>query len=280
MTRIFTIAALVLGVAAASVGAVSLHHVQNGAGEDRLLYLPNGRYLKVASLGHSALMADLVYMWSIQYYSNYEREDRFRYVEHVFGNVIAELDPGFTDAYSLGAMILSVEAHDLDGALRLLDMGIERNPDNWILPYIAGWECFHAGRFDTASGYFTRASEIPGAPDLIARNRAGAVARSGDIVAAYRLWRELYEDPDIDDTTREVAERQVRELHIQIDLQAIHRAVADHRDRYGYFPGSMQDLIARGLLDGERLDPDGDRYIYNPSTGEAGSAAGRILGDR
>ncbi len=280
MTRILTISALVLGVAAASVGAVSLHQVQNDAGEDRLLYLPNGRYLKVASLGHSALAADLVYLWSIQYYSNYEREDRFRYVEHVFGNVIAELDPGFTDAYSLGAMILSVEANDLDGALRLLDLGIERNPDNWILPYMAGWECFHAGRFAQASGYFAHASQIPGAPDLIARNRAGAVARSGDITAAYHLWRELYEDQDIDDTTRAVAKRQVRELHIQIDLQAIRRAVADHRDRYGTLPASIQALVAQGLLPAERLDPDGGRYSYNPSTGEAGSQAGRILGER
>ena len=140
MKRIVAIAALVLGVAAASVGAVSLHQVENTGDDNDLLYLPNGRYLKIASLGHSALVADLVYLWSIQHYSDYEREDRFRYVEHVFGNVIAELDPGFTDAYSLGAMILSVEARDLPGALRLLELGMERNPGDWILPYIAGWE--------------------------------------------------------------------------------------------------------------------------------------------
>jgi tetratricopeptide (TPR) repeat protein len=280
MMRIVAIAALVLGVAAASVGAVSMHHSKDAVADNDLLYLPNGRYLKVASLGHSALAADLVYLWSIQHYSNYEREDRFRYVEHVFGNVIAELDPGFVDAYSLGAMILSVEAHDLAGALRLLDLGIERNPDNWILPYIAGWESFHAGNFDKASTYFALASEIPGAPDLIARNRAGAVARSGDIHEAYRLWRELYLDEEIDDATRAVAEKQVRDLHVRIDLEAIRYAVADHRDRYGYFPGSVQQLVERGFLPGRPLDPDGLPYTYNPATGEVGSMANRVLGAR
>ena len=280
MMRIVAIAALVLGVAAASVGAVSLHQVQDTTIEEDLLYLPNGRYLKIASLGHSALAADLVYLWSIQHYSNYEREDRFRYVEHVFGSVIAELDPGFTDAYSLGAMILSVEAHDLDGALRLLDLGIERNPEDWILPYIAGWESFHAGRFGKASDYFATASKIPGAPDLIARNRAGAVARSGDLGEAYRLWRELYLDPAIDDTTRAIAERQVRELHIRIDLQAIRAAAASYRSRFDRWPPGIDNLVAEGMLPATPRDPDGLPYAYNPATGDADSPAGRILGDR
>jgi tetratricopeptide (TPR) repeat protein len=280
MKRIAAIVALVLGVAAASTGAVSLHQVDAAADGNSLLYLPNGRYLKIASLGHSALMADLVYLWSIQHYSNYEREDRFRYVEHVFGKVIAELDPGFTDAYSLGAMILSVEAHDLPGALRLLDLGMERNPDDWILPYIAGWESFHAGEFGKASDYFAKASQIPGAPDLIARNRAGAVARSGDVGEAYRLWRELYEDPEIDDTTRAIAERQVRELHVRIDLKAIRAAVSAYRSHYGRWPAGIGTLVSEGLLPNRPRDPDGQPYAYNPATGETDSSANRILGDR
>lgn len=280
MTRIVAIAALILGTAAASYGALSLHGAGDHAGDQDLLYLPNGRYIRIASLGHSALAADLVYLWAIQHYSNYERENRFRYVEHVFGSVIAELDPGFTDAYSLGAMILSVEAHDLDGALRLLELGMKRNPGDWILPYIAGWECFHAGEYGKASEYFATASAIPGAPGLIARNRAGAVARSGDVHEAYRLWRELYEDPDIDDTTRAVAERQVRELHVRIDLDAIREAAVAYRARHSRWPDRLDALVAGGLLPGMPRDPDGNPYSYNPATGEAGSSAGRILGER
>jgi tetratricopeptide (TPR) repeat protein len=173
-----------------------------------------------------------------------------------------------------------VEAGDLEGALRLLDLGIAQNPDDWILPYMAGWECFHAGEFARASEYFAAASEIPGAPYLISRNRAGAIARSGNIREAYRLWRELYEDPNSDETTRVAAEKQVRELHIQIDLQEIHQAVDRYRERHGRFPPSIGDLVAGGLLSGEPRDPDGNPYGYNPNTGKANSVAGRILGDR
>src|SRR3972149_5776995 len=66
-----------------------------------LLYLPNGKYLRAVSLGHPGLMADLFYLWAIQYYSDYERGDRYRYVEHVFGSVIGELDPHYVDPYWL-----------------------------------------------------------------------------------------------------------------------------------------------------------------------------------
>ena len=38
-----------------------------------------------ASLGQAQVMADLLYLWAIQYYSSYDREDRGRYVEHLFG---------------------------------------------------------------------------------------------------------------------------------------------------------------------------------------------------
>ena len=58
-----------------------------------LLLLPNGKHLKIVSLGQAPLLAELMYIWAIQYYSEYEREDRFRYVQHIFGDVIAVLDP-------------------------------------------------------------------------------------------------------------------------------------------------------------------------------------------
>ncbi len=279
MTRVLTILLLLSGAASTAAGFVSLERLQVRHREDSLLYMPNGRYLRVMSFGHSALAADLVYLWAIQHYSDYERTDRFRFVEHVFGNVIAELDPSYLDAYILGAMILSVEAHDLDGALRLLDLGIRRNPDNWILPYVAGWECFHSKRYEQAGEYFRRASEIPGAPDLIARNRAGAVARSGNLDEAYECWKELYENPESDDTTRAVAKRQMRDLHVKIDLRTLRKAVEAYRERNGRWPPSLRSLTAGGILPRLPADPDGNPYRFNPSTGEVSTSAHRILGD-
>ena len=208
--------ALLLALAAvlsAGLGRMALDRKATAdAGERPLLYLPNGRHLRAASLGHASLAADLVYIWAIQYYSDYRRSDRYRYVEHVFGDVIGELDPHYVDPYWLGALILIVEAHDLDGGLRLLDRGFEQNPDRWILPYLAGWECSHAGRFDRAADYFARAARVPGAPAFVTRMRAGMFARSGNLDEARAAWREVWDDPRSDAAARAIAERQMKAL--------------------------------------------------------------------
>src|SRR5439155_23962358 len=86
-----------------------------------LLYLPSGRYLQAATFGYSALAADLIYIWSIQYYSNYQIQDRYEYLDQIYRRVIAELDPHYLDPYLVGSLIMSVEAGRNELALQLLD---------------------------------------------------------------------------------------------------------------------------------------------------------------
>jgi len=89
MRRVLTALFVLVCMTTAAVSGRALERIDEGRlSADRLLYLPNGRYLKVASLGQAPLLADLIYIWAIQYYSDYERKDRFRYVRHVFGGVI------------------------------------------------------------------------------------------------------------------------------------------------------------------------------------------------
>ena len=165
MRRRWVVILLLVCAATALASARGLHRmVDETEDPGELLYLPNGKFLKMASLGQAPLVADLIYIWAIQFYSEYEREDRFRYVNHVFATVIPELDPHYIDAYWLGALILIVENGDLEGGLALLDQGFVANPDKWILPYLAAWECWLAGEPERSAGYFELAAEVPEAP--------------------------------------------------------------------------------------------------------------------
>ncbi len=270
-------------VVLASVGALGARaRLERAAPEESaertLLYLPNGAQLKAMSLGHRSLLADWLYIWAIQYYSEYDRSDRYRYVEHVFGDVIAELDPRYVDPYWLGALIMIVEAKDLEAGLRLLDKGFANNPDEWVLPYLAGWECYHAGRHRQAAEYFAKAAAVPGAPRHVARTHAGVLARAGDERSALRLWRELLEDPNSDAATRAIAERQLRALTVQLHLRELEGAVAIFREQKGRLPATLEDLVRAGILRALPLDPDGDPYRYDPVTGRISSVAGRLLG--
>ena len=246
--------------------------------ESELLYLPNGKYLRLMSLGHSSLLADWLYIWAIQYYSDYERSDRYRYVEHIFGQVIAELDPHYVDSYWLGALIMIVEAKDLEAGLRLLDKGIENNPEQWVLPYLAGWECYHAGQLQRSSDYFAIAAGVPGAPRHIERIRAGVIARAGDLEGAWLLWREILDDPSSDPATKAIAGRKIRNLKVRLDLEDLTAAVEAFRKQENRYPRELGELIRSGIVSTVPLDPDGNPYAYDPTTGRVSSDAARLLG--
>lgn len=274
------VAGLALAVAVAAAG-VRVERLSAGRdGPEELLYLPNGQYLRAASLGHASLMADAVYLWAIQFYAQYAPGDRDRYVEHVFGSVIAELDPGYIDPYWLGALILITEEGNLDAGLRLLDLGFERNPREWVLPYLAGWECYFAGRLEDAQSYFETAAAVVDAPPQVLRARAGVATRAGDVDRAVQLWRSVIEDPRSDQASRSIARRQLRKLRAERNRQALQDAAERFRAENDRWPGTLEELVRRSYI---RLPEDGsvlDGFDYDPATGQVTPRAARVLEDR
>lgn len=246
---------------------------------EELLYLPNGKMLKVASLGQAPVIADAIYLWAIQYYSNYEREDRFAYVEHVFGDVVGELDPEYIDPYWIGALILSVEAKDLEAAHRLLDKGFARNPDAWILPYLAGWEAYFVGEYELAGRYFEKAAAVEGSPPKLRRMIAGMQGKAGDLDEALVLWRRVLDDPTSDNASKSIAERKVREITLKLAIRACERAIEAFREQNARAPRSLEELVSRGYLSRVPVDEDGRRYAYDPETGTV-TGPGQVLGDQ
>jgi tetratricopeptide (TPR) repeat protein len=268
-------------VLCAVVSTWSGAHLEKIGGHERgsksLLLLPNGKHLKIASLGQAQLLSDLIYLWAIQYYSEYERLDRFKYVQHVFGAVITELDPHYIDAYWMGALILIVEAKDLDAGLELLEKGMRANPDSWMLPYLAGWECYHAKRFDRSEAYFARAEAIPGAPIYVRRTRIGMAAAKGDLRRAYTMWLEVLQDPGADAGTIGIAERQLRHLKLKIDVEEIQGWVQKFRNENDRWPDRLAELRQKGYVDSLPVDPQGRPYAYDPRSGHVAAPEDRIL---
>ncbi len=73
------LAVLALGLAALLQGRMEAR--ASGREESHpMLYLPSGKYLRVASLGFDGILADIIYLWSIHYYVNYHIQDSYRYI--------------------------------------------------------------------------------------------------------------------------------------------------------------------------------------------------------
>jgi tetratricopeptide (TPR) repeat protein len=265
---------------AGSMGAeAALQRLEAGASRAApLLYLPSGRYLKTVALGFDGLFADVLYLWSIQYYSNYAIADRYDYLEHIYRDVITELDPRYLDPYLVGSLIMAAEAQKPEMALRLLDKGIEKNPDSWILSFEAGFLCYNDLKdYGRAGAYFEKAMAVPGAPPLISRFNAEMSRRAGDLRASLREWTEIH-DGSQDVYVRTVSWNHVHDLAVQIDLQDLQAAIAAFEAKASRPPYSLAELQARGLLSRAPVDPEGRPYLYDPRTGTASYGGITLLG--
>jgi len=232
-----------------------------------LLFLPSGEYLKVSSLGFRVVMADVLYLWSIQYYGHHRTEEGRNYLWHIY-DVITELDPHFIDAYLVGALVMDNDMADPDLAIELLEKGMEYNPDDWILPLDAGFYAYLSLQdAPRAAVFFDRASDIPGAPSQIARLHAHMYEEAGDLVTSLQFWIEIYEGAE-DDRVESIAWQHIYDLRVKLDLQSLDAAVDRFRTERGRTPLSFQDLVDAGYLRRTPQNPNGSPYLYNPATGQ------------
>ncbi len=231
-----------------------------------IIYLPSGKYLKYATFGYSSLAADIIYLWAIQYYGSYDIPDRFKYLEHIF-SIIAELDPKYTDPYEVGALIAVYDAHDPELAYKILDMGLQKNPEMWIFPFQAGHIAQMQKDFERAREYYRKAMEIPGAPPIVKRLYANAAYKTMDYAEAWQMWKEVYETAK-EDWVKEIAYNHLYRVKSTVDTEALSQAVKKFKEKYGRWPEDLNSLVRAGLLREVPKDLDGKDYLYDPKTGE------------
>ena len=231
-----------------------------------IIYIPSGKYLKYATFGYSSLVADLVYLWAIQYYTTYTIVDRFQNLEHIF-SIIAELDPRYTDPYEIGALIAVNEAKDLKLALKILDLGLAKNADQWIFPFEAGHYAQRAMDYDTARRYYEKTMGIPGAPEIAKRLYAAAGFRVMDLKESWETWLEVYNTAQ-DERTKKIAGKHLYQVKTTSDTNLLREAVRRFRERYQRLPDGLEDVVRVGIVASLPRDLDGKDYIYNPKTGE------------
>jgi tetratricopeptide (TPR) repeat protein len=234
-----------------------------GAG---ILYLPSGTYLKYATFGFGTLMADIVYLWAIQYYGNEEIADRYDSLLHIFG-IIAELDPRYVDPYEVGALIALYDLSDMSLAFKILDMGFEKNPGQWIFPFEAGHYAALAKDYPTARAYFKKAMDVPGSPAIAKRLYADAAFKTMDLKTSWETWLEVFNTAQ-DDQIRKIASNHLYQVKSVADIGALKKAVGRFKEKSGRLPSEPGELVRAGLLPSLPKDYDGNDYVYDPATGE------------
>ena len=255
---------LLLGAYATGERAES---AQNASGDPyELMYLPEGRVLRAASLGNRSFLADLVWLRTIQYYGEQRLTTRnYDEAERLF-QVIYDLAPTFKGATRFGALVLSQDAGNPEGAIALLHRAEEDTPNAWEYPFDEGFIYHTVLRdYEKAGAAYRRAAELPGSPDLAARLAGLSYAKLGDRDSAREIWRAIRDEAE-NDLTRSVAERNLKNLDLEDAEETLTKAVHRYREAHGRIPANWEEMIRAGALPAIPTEPFGGAYYWDPGT--------------
>lgn len=250
-----------VGAIAQLDGLHAAHARMSARGEP--LYLPSTTALRIAAVGHETTLADLMYLWSIQYFSGRVESDKRPWIAQVYDR-ITDLDPHFRDAYWLGFVSLMVDARDPGAAFELADKAIENEPGFTLMVVEAALAARRLGDETRALDYLERASAATGDPlltRLLLRLRETRTAQE-----ELDGWNELLTSGD--PLTRAIAESHVDDLTDHVLAETLGALVLCFERERGRPPRALEELVAIGWLEEVPLGVDGEPFVYDRSLRE------------
>src|ERR1700742_1082400 len=232
------------------------------------LILRSGKLLKVMSLEYAPLMADLYWTRVVQYYGNKAvRRDANLELLWPLLDVTTTLDPNLLVAYRFGSMFLSESAPRGAGrpdlAIKLIQRGIQANPDYWRFYEDLGFiYYFELHDYDKASAAFLEGSKNPQAMAWM-KVLAAKVSEQGDNSETSEfLWNEIY-TTTTDPQMKENAATHLQLLRADADCKAIDALSDEFEKKNSRRPASIQELVSAGLLKGVPSDPMDRAYVLD-----------------
>lgn len=155
-------------------------------------------YLEYFTFGYSDLIADLLWLRTIQDVDHCDRELKpkesctnswvFRMVDKV-----TDLSPRFRIIYATVPLLLSIAINDANGAIKLLEKGLIYFPNDWPILYRGGYlYLFEKDDKVKAADYFLRAQKN-GAPDWLASYATRLYSEAGRLELAQKILEEYQE---------------------------------------------------------------------------------------
>lgn len=149
------------------------------------------------------------------------------------------LDPQFMAAYEFGAVVLPTI--DGDAAVRLIQQGIERNPQEWRLYQHLGYIHWQAGRFQEASEAYAAGAQKPNAPVWMNVMAAQMKAQGGSRAVAREMYLRMYEGAT-DDQVKSLAVTRLAQLDSLEERERIRLALSSFRESTGRCPTDWREV--------------------------------------
>lgn len=234
--------------------------------KEKLIYIPETRFLKTASLGFHAILADVLWARTVVYFGGHFATDKdYRWLYRIL-DATTTLDPKNILAYRFGGTLLTLEDNDVKKSIELLEKGIQNNPDeDWRLYFLQGFNYFfYLEDYAKAAKYIEKASRMPGHPEYLPRLAARMYAKGGKADVAISFLRETYNQSEDRNVKEAIAER-LNILMAKQQTVPLENAAEVYKKTYGEYPEDLKELISARLIKNLPEYPNG-QYVIN-STG-------------
>jgi tetratricopeptide (TPR) repeat protein len=273
-TTVVASACLVVSMTASMLLLHRIDQLHPRAVIEDALYISSPRLVKRASLGFDGLMACIYWTRTVQYFGDRHMRHQASYNELApLLEITTTLDPQMLPAYQFGASFLAPPPPDGAGeperAVRLMQYGIEHNPEDWRLYYNLGFVYYiELKDYKHAAEAFDLGSKIPNAHPFMKILAARMAENAGDFTTARMLWTATFESTNQTEIRRNALEH-LRAIRVDEDVTNLQAAVTRFGERTGRLPASMRELAAAEHLPAVPVDPDGQPYKID--------AEGRVL---
>lgn len=239
---------------------------------EELAQLPRGEHLKPALLGYHNLGADVLWLRLLQVLG--KKRNTAKEYEWIYRglDIITTLDPQYDYAYYVGGVVLTNLANRVDLSNRLLEKGFKENPTVWNLPFLLGYNYYFVlGDAAKAAEYIAAAARLPGGPAYLPGLASRMYAEANNPETALQFLETLWRQTQ-DEGMREVIAKRTKEVMIERDIRSLESAVQQYRNKKGFFPAKLQDLVVSGLLLQIPQEPFGGFYELDSKTGKVCSS--------
>lgn len=242
---------------------------ENFADEDLAV---QGAHLKGYSLGFEGLIADWYWMQSLQYLGDKIVKNPNAKISldnlsalnprllYPYLDNATTLDPQFISVYEFGATVLP--AVDKDKAIKLLEKGIDANPDEWRLYQHLGYIYWRLDDYEKASETYAKGAKIPNAPPFMLMMAANMKTGGGDRVTARVIYRQMYEEAQ-DEQAKENARLRLLQLDSLDEQDAIRPVLQNFQAKNGRCANDWREIFP--LIQKVR-SPNGDDLSVDSKT--------------
>jgi len=265
--RVQTSYALLLGALLATSAMLvrQIDRVRSDEPLQEVLYIPSPKVVERMSLGYSGVLADIYWTRVVQYFGEKHRAKSMQYlILAPLLDMTTTLDPKLLPAYQFGSVFLAQKPPEGAGnpvaAARLVEKGIQENPQAWRLYYDLGYIYWlELNDPAKAADAFERGSKVPGAHPWMRVMAAALAAHAGETETAIYMWSNILNSTD-DKNLKANAITRLLCLRVDSEVKILQDRVDEFTKEKGYAPSGWPELILVGMLRRVPADPKNNPY--------------------